>query len=115
MSVCSIAACRVAAPSTKPRCALTMLLATVAMLGASGAGALAGDEAKLSALVAQPGNEELIKKLLAMEQRVQALEKQLKQKQAAAAGAAPPTPPPPPAAGKKTNRAPPPPPTPPPT
>jgi len=49
----------------------------------------AGDEAKLSALVAQPSNEELIKKLLAMEQRVQALEKQLKQKQAASASPAP--------------------------
>src|ERR1700682_2511108 len=39
--------------------------------------------------LAQPSNEELIKKLLAMEQRVQALEKQLKQKQSASAAPSP--------------------------
>jgi hypothetical protein len=64
------------------RRSLTMLLAT-AVLTANGA-ALAGDETKLSALTGQPSNEELIRKLIAMEQRVQALEKQLKQKQAGA-------------------------------
>jgi hypothetical protein len=83
-----------------------MLLATAAMLGASGA-ALAGDEGRVAALVAQPSNEELIKKLIAMEQRVQALEKQLKQKQTASASPAPLTPPTPKAAASTSDGKPP--------
>jgi len=61
------------------------------MLSLTGGTALAADDgaSRVSALVGQPTNEELIKKLLAMEQRVQALEKQLKQKQTAQADSAP--------------------------
>src|SRR2546425_10935684 len=82
---------------------LTVLLTTAAMLTA-GAPVLAGDEAKLSALTGAPSNEELIRKLIAMEQRVQALEKQLKQKQAEA-GAAGPQAPTAPANAKPANGA----------
>ena len=78
-----------AAQSPTPRRALTMLLATAALLGTGGGAARAGDEGRQAALVAQPSNEELIKKLLAMEQRVQALEKQLKQKQSTSAAPMP--------------------------
>src|SRR5260370_1045433 len=63
--------------SSASRVISTRLLTTAAVLGASGA-ALAGEETKLSALTAQqqPSNEE-------------ALEKQLKQKQAGAVAPAP--------------------------
>jgi hypothetical protein len=78
----------------KPRRALAVLLAGVAMAGLGAAAAHAGDDgaAKLSALVAPPSNEELIKKLFMMEQRIQALEKQLKEKQSAAAAPVAPAP-----------------------
>jgi hypothetical protein len=66
-----------------------MLLAGVSIFGLTTAVALAANEETQPAAVAQPSNEELIKKLLAMEQRVQALEKQLKQKQSVAAAPSP--------------------------
>jgi hypothetical protein len=62
-----------------------LLLAGVSMLGLSvGAARAQLAPANLSALSGQPSNEELIKRLLAMEQRIQSLEKQLKQKQQSA-------------------------------
>ena len=89
--LCSQATLRVRQPASRRRRTLATLLAGVSMLGVSGAAALAADEgtARVSALVAQPTSEEMIKKLLAMEQRVQSLEKQLKQKQTAEAASAP--------------------------
>jgi len=62
-----------------------MLLTTAAVLGVGAGTPLAAENesGKLPASAAQLSNEELIKKLLAMDQRVQALEKQLRQKQSA--------------------------------
>jgi hypothetical protein len=70
---------------------LALLLAGVSTLGL-GAGAARAQEApaRLTALGAQPSSEELIRRLQAMEQRIQSLEKQLKQKQQSAQAVTPP-------------------------
>jgi hypothetical protein len=70
-------------------CAL--LLAGVSALSLGAGTARAGDDSvtRQAALSAQAGNEELLKKLIAMEQRIQSLEKQLKQQRQTASTAAP--------------------------
>ena len=71
-----------------PRHALTLLLTTAAMSGV-GAGLAAGEPAKPSpppAPAAQPSNEELLRNLQCMEQRIRALEGQLKSQAAASTG-----------------------------
>jgi hypothetical protein len=70
---------------------LALLLAGVSTLGLSvGAASAQESPARLTALGAQPSSEELIRRLQAMEQRIQSLEKQLRQKQQSAQAVTPP-------------------------
>jgi hypothetical protein len=71
---------------------LAPLLAAVSMLSLSAGATLAEDTAKPVSAATQPPNEELIRKLERMEQRVQLLEGQLKQKTTTAPAAPPPAP-----------------------
>src|SRR5882762_6968360 len=77
--------------------ALPTLIATASILSASGSAVVAGDVSDVSARtasVSDKSNEELLKKMRAMEQRVEMLEgklKQQKQGSATATGSAPQT------------------------
>src|SRR5262245_8435865 len=75
--------------------ALPTLIATASILSASGSAVVAGDVSDVStrtASVSDKSNEEMLKKMRAMEQRIEMLEGKLKQqqKQGSAAAAAPP-------------------------
>src|SRR5438093_458713 len=88
-------ACRQSRGSRQQGLAIPTLLATVSILGLSASAALAasaGDDKSSPASVADKTNEELLKKLRAMEKRIEMLEGKLKQKEAAPAAAGQPRP-----------------------